>query len=207
MVGRGYLSPDLSKVRSNCPKAMKRLMADCLKKKREERPLFPQVRQINANTIYISFGDNMCMLFFDLLQQYNTFIITHSLMFAFSNFTSFFHLVLSYCPWNITVIPQRLSIQTWQGRKDWLIDWLIDYYVDTLLFEGFKNSRNTGIKISQRWLRTLYLLPQNVMWAVETGVIFWGVWICQVWFIFFISALCEFYIAFLFGHYLTSCNQ
>uniref|UniRef100_A0A1A8CNB3 non-specific serine/threonine protein kinase n=1 Tax=Nothobranchius kadleci TaxID=1051664 RepID=A0A1A8CNB3_NOTKA len=45
MVGRGYLSPDLSKVRSNCPKAMKRLMADCLKKKREERPLFPQVRR------------------------------------------------------------------------------------------------------------------------------------------------------------------
>lgn len=44
MVGRGYLSPDLSKVRSNCPKAMKRLMAECLKKKRDERPLFPQVR-------------------------------------------------------------------------------------------------------------------------------------------------------------------
>ncbi|XP_051976821.1 serine/threonine-protein kinase B-raf-like isoform X2 [Xyrauchen texanus] len=43
MVGRSYLSPDLSKVRSNCPKAMKRLMADCLKKKREERPLFPQI--------------------------------------------------------------------------------------------------------------------------------------------------------------------
>ncbi|XP_030072198.1 serine/threonine-protein kinase B-raf [Microcaecilia unicolor] len=43
MVGRGYLSPDLIKVRSNCPKAMKRLMADCLKKKRDERPLFPQI--------------------------------------------------------------------------------------------------------------------------------------------------------------------
>uniref|UniRef100_A0A6I8PWY0 non-specific serine/threonine protein kinase n=1 Tax=Xenopus tropicalis TaxID=8364 RepID=A0A6I8PWY0_XENTR len=43
MVGRGYLSPDFSKVRSNCPKAMKRLMADCLKKKRDERPLFPQI--------------------------------------------------------------------------------------------------------------------------------------------------------------------
>ncbi|KAJ8268813.1 hypothetical protein COCON_G00114200 [Conger conger] len=43
MVGRGYLSPDLSKARSNCPKAMKRLMAECLKKKREERPLFPQI--------------------------------------------------------------------------------------------------------------------------------------------------------------------
>lgn len=46
MVGRGYLSPDLSKVRSNCPKAMKRLMAECLKKKRDERPLFPQVRNV-----------------------------------------------------------------------------------------------------------------------------------------------------------------
>ncbi|ELW68848.1 Serine/threonine-protein kinase B-raf [Tupaia chinensis] len=43
MVGRGYLSPDLSKVRSNCPKAMKRLMAECLKKKRDERKLFPQI--------------------------------------------------------------------------------------------------------------------------------------------------------------------
>ncbi|XP_078076415.1 serine/threonine-protein kinase B-raf isoform X4 [Mustelus asterias] len=43
MVGRGYLTPDLSKVRSNCPKAMKRLMVDCLKKKRDERPLFPQI--------------------------------------------------------------------------------------------------------------------------------------------------------------------
>ncbi|XP_018109664.1 B-Raf isoform X4 [Xenopus laevis] len=43
MVGRGYLAPELSKVRSNCPKAMKRLMADCLKKKRDERPLFPQI--------------------------------------------------------------------------------------------------------------------------------------------------------------------
>ncbi|XP_060101657.1 serine/threonine-protein kinase B-raf isoform X2 [Heteronotia binoei] len=43
MVGRGYLSPDLSKVRSNCPKAMKRLMAECLKKKRDERHLFPQI--------------------------------------------------------------------------------------------------------------------------------------------------------------------
>ncbi|GAB5568842.1 serine/threonine-protein kinase B-raf isoform X3 [Prionailurus iriomotensis] len=46
MVGRGYLSPDLSKVRSNCPKAMKRLMAECLKKKRDERPLFPQIDNI-----------------------------------------------------------------------------------------------------------------------------------------------------------------
>lgn len=45
MVGRGYLSPDLSKISSNCPKAMRRLLSDCLKFQREERPLFPQVGQ------------------------------------------------------------------------------------------------------------------------------------------------------------------
>uniref|UniRef100_A0A672RVC5 non-specific serine/threonine protein kinase n=1 Tax=Sinocyclocheilus grahami TaxID=75366 RepID=A0A672RVC5_SINGR len=43
MVGRGYLSPDLSKLCSNCPKSMKRLIIDCLKFKRDERPLFPQI--------------------------------------------------------------------------------------------------------------------------------------------------------------------
>uniref|UniRef100_A0A8C5PD16 non-specific serine/threonine protein kinase n=1 Tax=Leptobrachium leishanense TaxID=445787 RepID=A0A8C5PD16_9ANUR len=43
MVGRGYLSPDLSKVSNICPKAMKRLLINCLKFKREERPLFPQI--------------------------------------------------------------------------------------------------------------------------------------------------------------------
>uniref|UniRef100_A0A8C9T1N6 non-specific serine/threonine protein kinase n=1 Tax=Scleropages formosus TaxID=113540 RepID=A0A8C9T1N6_SCLFO len=43
MVGRGYLSPDLSKLYSNSPKAMKRLIIDCLKFKWEERPLFPQI--------------------------------------------------------------------------------------------------------------------------------------------------------------------
>uniref|UniRef100_A0AAQ4NV34 RAF proto-oncogene serine/threonine-protein kinase n=1 Tax=Gasterosteus aculeatus aculeatus TaxID=481459 RepID=A0AAQ4NV34_GASAC len=43
MVGRGYLSPDLSKLYKNCPKAMKRLVADCIKKSKDERPLFPQI--------------------------------------------------------------------------------------------------------------------------------------------------------------------
>ncbi|XP_048861536.1 serine/threonine-protein kinase A-Raf-like [Brienomyrus brachyistius] len=43
MVGRGYLSPDLSKLYSNSPKAMKRLIVDCLKFKLDERPLFPQI--------------------------------------------------------------------------------------------------------------------------------------------------------------------
>jgi len=43
MVGRGYLSPDLSKLYSTSPKSMKRLIVDCLKFKRDERPLFPQV--------------------------------------------------------------------------------------------------------------------------------------------------------------------
>ncbi|XP_062873529.1 serine/threonine-protein kinase A-Raf [Trichomycterus rosablanca] len=43
MVGRGFLTPDLSKLYSNCPKSMKRLIIDCLKFKPEERPLFPQI--------------------------------------------------------------------------------------------------------------------------------------------------------------------
>ncbi|XP_062315596.1 RAF proto-oncogene serine/threonine-protein kinase isoform X1 [Osmerus eperlanus] len=43
MVGRGYLSPDLSKLYKSCPKAMKRLVADCIKKSKDDRPLFPQV--------------------------------------------------------------------------------------------------------------------------------------------------------------------
>ncbi|XP_072305029.1 raf-1 proto-oncogene, serine/threonine kinase a isoform X2 [Eucyclogobius newberryi] len=43
MVGRGYLSPDLSKLFKSCPKALKRLVADCIKKSKDERPLFPQI--------------------------------------------------------------------------------------------------------------------------------------------------------------------
>uniref|UniRef100_A0A8C7WN91 RAF proto-oncogene serine/threonine-protein kinase n=1 Tax=Oryzias sinensis TaxID=183150 RepID=A0A8C7WN91_9TELE len=43
MVGRGCMSPDLSKLYKNCPKAMKRLVADCIKKSKDERPLFPQI--------------------------------------------------------------------------------------------------------------------------------------------------------------------
>uniref|UniRef100_A0A673WPR7 non-specific serine/threonine protein kinase n=1 Tax=Salmo trutta TaxID=8032 RepID=A0A673WPR7_SALTR len=43
MVGRGYLSPDLSLLSSSSPKSMKRLIIDCLKFKRDERPLFPQI--------------------------------------------------------------------------------------------------------------------------------------------------------------------
>ncbi|XP_061779782.1 raf-1 proto-oncogene, serine/threonine kinase a isoform X2 [Nerophis lumbriciformis] len=43
MVGRGYLTPDLSKLYKNCPKAMKRLVADCIKKSKDDRPLFPQI--------------------------------------------------------------------------------------------------------------------------------------------------------------------
>ncbi|XP_056305853.1 raf-1 proto-oncogene, serine/threonine kinase a isoform X4 [Danio aesculapii] len=43
MVGRGYLSPDLSKLYKRCPKAMKRLVVDCIKKSKDERPLFPQI--------------------------------------------------------------------------------------------------------------------------------------------------------------------
>uniref|UniRef100_A0A1Q3F2R8 non-specific serine/threonine protein kinase n=1 Tax=Culex tarsalis TaxID=7177 RepID=A0A1Q3F2R8_CULTA len=40
MVGCGKLRPDLTKVRSDCPQALKRCVEDCIKYGREERPLF-----------------------------------------------------------------------------------------------------------------------------------------------------------------------
>lgn len=40
MVGSGILRPDMSKVRSDCPTALKRLAEDCIKFDRNERPLF-----------------------------------------------------------------------------------------------------------------------------------------------------------------------
>lgn len=43
MVGRGYLRPDLEKFRSDAPKALKRLVEDCIKFNRDERPLFRQI--------------------------------------------------------------------------------------------------------------------------------------------------------------------
>ncbi|XP_034952103.1 raf homolog serine/threonine-protein kinase Raf [Chelonus insularis] len=46
MVGRGYLRPDLNKLRSDTPKALKRLTEDCIKFSRDDRPIF---RQILAN--------------------------------------------------------------------------------------------------------------------------------------------------------------
>uniref|UniRef100_A0A182IN34 non-specific serine/threonine protein kinase n=1 Tax=Anopheles atroparvus TaxID=41427 RepID=A0A182IN34_ANOAO len=40
MVGCGKLRPDLTKVRSDCPQALKRCVEDCIKFSRDERPLF-----------------------------------------------------------------------------------------------------------------------------------------------------------------------
>ncbi|XP_043253990.1 raf homolog serine/threonine-protein kinase Raf [Colletes gigas] len=53
MVGRGKLHPDLNKLRSDTPKALKRLTEDCIKFSREERPIF---RQILANLEGLSRG-------------------------------------------------------------------------------------------------------------------------------------------------------
>ncbi|XP_023227755.1 serine/threonine-protein kinase B-raf-like [Centruroides sculpturatus] len=43
MVGHGYLQPDLQSVRSDTPKALNRLIQDCIKFAREDRPLFRQI--------------------------------------------------------------------------------------------------------------------------------------------------------------------
>ncbi|XP_015113864.1 raf homolog serine/threonine-protein kinase Raf [Diachasma alloeum] len=45
-VGRGYLKPDLNKLRSDTPKVLKRLTEECIKFSRDERPIF---RQIHGN--------------------------------------------------------------------------------------------------------------------------------------------------------------
>ena len=43
MVGRGFLRVDLTKIRSDIPKSLKRLLMDCINYHRDERPLFQQV--------------------------------------------------------------------------------------------------------------------------------------------------------------------
>lgn len=43
MVGRGYLKPDLTKVRHDTPKGLLTLLERCIKFCRDERPEFDQV--------------------------------------------------------------------------------------------------------------------------------------------------------------------
>lgn len=43
MVGQGLLRPDFNKLRSDTPKAMRRLLENCIKLNREDRQLFRQV--------------------------------------------------------------------------------------------------------------------------------------------------------------------
>ncbi|XP_035714274.1 raf homolog serine/threonine-protein kinase Raf isoform X6 [Folsomia candida] len=43
MVGRGFLRPDLTQMRPDTPNALKRLLEDCIKFIRDERPLFRQI--------------------------------------------------------------------------------------------------------------------------------------------------------------------
>ncbi|XP_063448062.1 serine/threonine-protein kinase B-raf-like isoform X3 [Mytilus trossulus] len=46
MVGKGYLRPDYSKIRTDSPKRLKILFQDCCKFEREQRPLFPQILSV-----------------------------------------------------------------------------------------------------------------------------------------------------------------
>jgi len=49
MVGKGYLKPDLCLARSDTPKALQRLLLDCIKFDVEERPLFRHVRALSLS--------------------------------------------------------------------------------------------------------------------------------------------------------------
>ncbi|XP_066985291.1 raf homolog serine/threonine-protein kinase Raf isoform X2 [Macrobrachium rosenbergii] len=43
MVGRGLLRPDMTYLRSDMPKPIRRVLDDCIKYNRDDRPLFPQI--------------------------------------------------------------------------------------------------------------------------------------------------------------------
>ncbi|XP_033620391.1 serine/threonine-protein kinase B-raf isoform X3 [Fukomys damarensis] len=97
MVGRGYLSPDLSKVRSNCPKAMKRLMAECLKKKREERPLFPQENLQPSSS--------------------HTVMAASTLYFLSLVFVQFVNIKTQFCSSNLFLKIQNFQCISWYGTE------------------------------------------------------------------------------------------
>lgn len=52
MVGRGYLRPDLSVARADTPKTMRRLIEECIRFKREERPEFKKVRAFDLKKFF-----------------------------------------------------------------------------------------------------------------------------------------------------------
>lgn len=51
MVGRGFLRPDMSKIRSDSPHALKRMVEDCIKFQREDRPLFRLILNMLENML------------------------------------------------------------------------------------------------------------------------------------------------------------
>lgn len=64
MVGRGFLRVDLNKIRSDCPKSLKRLLMDCINFHRDERPLFQQVADIHHVLLFFWYSVNV---FFELI--------------------------------------------------------------------------------------------------------------------------------------------
>ena len=48
MVGCGFLKPALNKMRTDTPKALRRLLDNCLSHKRDVRPAFRNVRNLQA---------------------------------------------------------------------------------------------------------------------------------------------------------------
>lgn len=62
MVGQGLLRPDFNKLRSDTPKAMRRLLENCIKLNREERQLFRQV-SIYYNLFFYRVIPDGCMNF------------------------------------------------------------------------------------------------------------------------------------------------
>ena len=54
MVGCGFLSPAMEKLRTDTPKALRRLLDNCLHYTRDDRPAFRNVRTVNVFNILVN---------------------------------------------------------------------------------------------------------------------------------------------------------
>jgi len=60
-VGRGSLRPDMSLLRKDTPRQMKRLLTSCISINRSERPLFPDVSSSSSSSLFdLLFVSDLC---------------------------------------------------------------------------------------------------------------------------------------------------
>ena len=63
MVGRGFLKPDMEKLRTDTPKALRRLLENCLSYTRDGRPAFRNVRSCQIFSNLSPDSVSLCVVF------------------------------------------------------------------------------------------------------------------------------------------------